>query len=86
MSLKSWEHVRDSGDHSLDVCTVFSVTVSFTTLFSTKEPTLWVQALTYFASKEICREKISEVLEQIDHYKLLQPLMVVQLLAQYKSV
>ncbi len=60
---------------------VFSIIII---ICSARERNLWVQALTYFASKDFCREKISEVLKYIDQHDLLQPLMVVQLLAQYK--
>jgi hypothetical protein len=50
--------------------------------FSQQEPSIWVQALTYFASREDCKEFIPRVLHHIEEKHLLQPLVVVQLLAQ----
>lgn len=49
--------------------------------FSNQEPSVWIQALIYCASHEECKERISEVLKHIEEQHLLQPLVVVQLLA-----
>ena len=53
-----------------------------------KDPSLWVQALSYFASQEECKRYIKEVLDKIEEGGLLQPLMVVQTLAdsQYATL
>lgn len=48
---------------------------------------LWVQALSYFASKdENCEAKIIEVLNSIDRDNLLPPLLILQILAQNQTV
>lgn len=47
-----------------------------------QDPNLWVQALSYFASKSDCKEKIVEVLGHIEADNLMPPLMVVQTLAE----
>ena len=41
-----------------------------------------MQALSYFASGEECKGKISEVLQHIEENHLMPPLMVVQTLAE----
>ena len=47
-----------------------------------KDPSLWGQALSYFAKKEEdCKKHIVQVLDHIDRCNLLSPLMVVQTLA-----
>jgi len=47
-----------------------------------QDTSLWSQALSYFARKEEdCRKHIREVLQHIDKYNLLSPLLVVQTLA-----
>ena len=48
---------------------------------SHKDPNLWVQALSYFASKDNCKSMIVEVLRHIEDNHLMPPLMVVQTLA-----
>eukprot|EP00795_Rhopilema_esculentum_P008547 gene8547-14548_t len=50
--------------------------------YGRQDTSLWSQALSYFARKEEdCRSQIREVLEHIDRYNLLSPLIVVQTLA-----
>ncbi|XP_028664283.1 vacuolar protein sorting-associated protein 11 homolog [Erpetoichthys calabaricus] len=50
--------------------------------YGDKETCLWEQALGYFARKEEdCKEYISAVLQHIDRYSLMPPLLVVQTLA-----
>ncbi|XP_074656340.1 vacuolar protein sorting-associated protein 11 homolog [Tubulanus polymorphus] len=50
--------------------------------FGMTDPSLWVQALSYFAKREDnCRTQIMEVLTHIDEQNLLPPLLVVQTLA-----
>ena len=51
---------------------------------SHQDPSLWVQALSFYASREDCRDKIPQVLQHIEEQHLLQPLMVVKLLAENK--
>jgi len=41
-----------------------------------------VQALSYFASKDNCKEQIVTVLQHVEDYHLLPPLMVIQTLAE----
>ena len=53
---------------------------------SKRDPQLWVQALSYFASREDCKAQISEVLQYIEEEHLMQPLMVVKLLAENRQV
>ncbi len=57
-------------------------------LYSRQDPNLWVQALSYFASVEKCKEFIAEVLHHIEANHLMPPLMVVQTLAdsQYATL
>ncbi len=50
--------------------------------FRHKDPNLWVQALSYFASKDNCQKQIVEVLQHVEDYHLMPPLMVVQTLAE----
>lgn len=51
--------------------------------YGTADRNLWVQALSYFASKEEdCKAQITEVLAHIDKRNLLPPLMVIDALAQ----
>ena len=50
--------------------------------FRRMEPNLWVQALSYFASRQECKAKITEVLHHIEENHLMAPLMVVQTLAE----
>lgn len=51
-------------------------------LLRTQDPNLWVQALSYFATKEKdCKPYIVDVLSQIDRHNLLPPLLVIQTLA-----
>ncbi|XP_070533237.1 vacuolar protein sorting-associated protein 11 homolog [Ptychodera flava] len=50
--------------------------------FGQQDPSLWVQALSYFAGKEEnCKPQIMEVLSHIDKKNLLPPLLVIQTLA-----
>lgn len=49
---------------------------------SRKDPNLWVQALSYFSSKDNCKDKIVEVLRHVEDNHLMPPLMVVQTLAE----
>ncbi|XP_046856298.1 vacuolar protein sorting-associated protein 11 homolog [Xenia sp. Carnegie-2017] len=50
--------------------------------YGSQDSNLWVQALSYFASKENdCRKYIMEVLNYIDRHNLLPPLLVLQTLA-----
>ncbi|XP_005091075.1 vacuolar protein sorting-associated protein 11 homolog isoform X1 [Aplysia californica] len=50
--------------------------------FGQQDPQLWVQALSYFASKEEnCKSQLMETLSHIDKKNLLPPLMVIQILA-----
>ncbi|XP_077990077.1 vacuolar protein sorting-associated protein 11 homolog [Glandiceps talaboti] len=50
--------------------------------FGQQDPSLWVQALSYFAGKEEnCKPQIMEVLAHIDKRNLLPPLLVIQTLA-----
>jgi hypothetical protein len=51
-------------------------------IYSHQDPNLWVQALSYFASKTDCKDKIVEVLKQIEENNLMPPLMVVQTLSE----
>ncbi|XP_064382449.1 vacuolar protein sorting-associated protein 11 homolog [Halichondria panicea] len=53
-----------------------------------QDPNLWVQALSYFASVEKCKDFIAEVLHHIEANHLMPPLMVVQTLAdsQYATL
>jgi hypothetical protein len=55
--------------------------------YGAKDPGLWVQALSYFATHEDeeCEDYIIEVLECIERQRLLPPLRVVQILAQNKT-
>ena len=55
---------------------------------SRQDPNLWVQALSYFASCEKCKDYIAEVLHHIEENHLMPPLMVVQMLAdsQYATL
>lgn len=47
-----------------------------------KDSSLWTQALSYFAKKEeYCKSHIIEVLNHIDKYNLLSPLLVIETLA-----
>eukprot|EP00794_Sanderia_malayensis_P012216 gene12216-13473_t len=47
-----------------------------------QDPSLWTQALSYFARREEdCRKYITEVLDHIAKYNLLSPLLVIQALA-----
>ncbi len=56
----------------LDICKKYGVS----------DRTLWIEALTYFASKEAdCRQYILEVLTHIEQKNLLPPLMVINALA-----
>jgi hypothetical protein len=51
--------------------------------YGDQERSLWVQALSYFATKrEPCEDEIIQVLESIERHNLLAPLMVVQTLSQ----
>ncbi|KAJ8020828.1 Vacuolar protein sorting-associated protein 11-like [Holothuria leucospilota] len=62
----------DKYDNILDVCK----------RYGTQDPNLWVQALSYFATKEKdCKPYIVDVLSQIDRHNLLPPLLVIQTLA-----
>jgi len=47
-----------------------------------QDPNLWVQALSYFASRQECKAKILDVLHHIEENHLMPPLMVVQTLAE----
>lgn len=47
-----------------------------------QDPNLWVQALSYFASRQECKAKILDVLRHIEENHLMPPLMVVQTLAE----
>lgn len=51
-------------------------------MYRHKDSNLWVQALSYFASKDNCKDKIVEVLQHVEDYHLMPPLMVVQTLAE----
>lgn len=52
-----------------------------------KDPSLWVQALSYFAEKDgDCRKEITEILNTISHRNLLPPLQVVQILSRNPNV
>lgn len=53
-----------------------------------QDPNLWVQALSYFASCEKCKDFIAVVLRHIEENHLMPPLMVVQTLAdsQYATL
>lgn len=63
---------HDKYDNILDVCK----------RYGTQDPNLWVQALSYFATKEKdCKPYIVDVLSQIDRHNLLPPLLVIQTLA-----
>jgi hypothetical protein len=65
---------------------------------SSKDPSLWVQVLSYFAScEENCSDKIAEVLKSIisitfhyspalDSTNILPPLLVIQILASKPNV
>lgn len=61
---------------------VYLFSLPLSPLVSNQEPTIWVQALTYCASREECKSYISQVLTFIEQHHLLQPLVVVQMLAQ----
>ena len=51
-------------------------------LYRTQDPNLWVQALSYFAGREVnCKTYIVEVLSHVDRRNLLPPLLVIQTLA-----
>ncbi|PIK39430.1 putative vacuolar protein sorting-associated protein 11-like [Apostichopus japonicus] len=63
---------HDKYDNILDVCK----------RYGTQDPNLWVQALSYFATKQKdCKPYIVDVLSQIDRHNLLPPLLVIQTLA-----
>ncbi|XP_027041585.1 vacuolar protein sorting-associated protein 11 homolog isoform X2 [Pocillopora damicornis] len=50
--------------------------------YGTSDPSLWVQALSYFARRETdCKSQIKEVLDHIDRGNLMSPLLVLQNLA-----
>ncbi|EDV22408.1 uncharacterized protein TRIADDRAFT_28801, partial [Trichoplax adhaerens] len=49
--------------------------------FGNNDPSLWTQALTYFADKENCKDHVAEVLSHI-LINLLPPLFVIQALAR----
>ncbi|XP_022806826.1 vacuolar protein sorting-associated protein 11 homolog [Stylophora pistillata] len=50
--------------------------------YGTSDPSLWVQALSYFARRETdCKSQIMEVLSYIDRGNLMSPLLVLQNLA-----
>ena len=54
--------------------------------FGDRDPSIWVQVLTYFANKsEDCRNEISEVLKVIDQQNLLPPLRVVEILSRNQT-
>jgi hypothetical protein len=53
------------------------------TRVSQRDPSLWIQALTYFASKEReCRQQIQDCLQIIDKGNILPPLIVVKILGK----
>jgi hypothetical protein len=54
--------------------------------YGDKDPNLWIQVLSYFASKEEdCQKEIMEVLGYIDRDNLLPPLLVIQILSEKKT-
>jgi len=54
--------------------------------YGDKDNNLWLQVLSYFASKdENCQKEITEVLGYIDRDNLLPPLLVIQILSQKSS-
>ncbi|EGG22194.1 RING zinc finger-containing protein [Cavenderia fasciculata] len=54
--------------------------------YGDKDPNLWVQVLSYFATnKENCQNEIAEVLSNIDKDNLIPPLLVIQILSQNKN-
>ncbi|GAM20486.1 hypothetical protein SAMD00019534_036610 [Acytostelium subglobosum LB1] len=54
--------------------------------YSDKDPNLWVQVLSYFATNnKDCQTEIGEVLMNIDKDNLIPPLLVIQILAQNKA-
>ena len=51
--------------------------------YGTKDPNLWVNVLTYFASKDsVPEEELQEVLQHIEREALLQPMLIIQILAK----
>lgn len=49
---------------------------------NSRNPQLWVRALTYFAQQDGCKKEILEVLSKIQQMNLIPPLRVVQILAK----
>ncbi|XP_052796081.1 vacuolar protein sorting-associated protein 11 homolog [Mya arenaria] len=49
--------------------------------FGNQDPSLWVQALSYFSKKENLKQQLGVVLHNIDKKNLLPPLLVIQTLA-----
>lgn len=51
--------------------------------YGTKDPNLWVNVLTYFASQEsVPEDSLQEVLLYIEKEALLQPMLIIQILAK----
>lgn len=61
---------------------IYSMHQFLTSIDRRQDPNLWVQALSYFASIDKCKEYIAEVLRHIETNHLMPPLMVVQTLAE----
>lgn len=75
-------HMHIQRIHLLARTTMYIHCICVNVLCSHQEPSLWVQALSFFVSREDCRDKIPLVLHHIEEKNLLQPLMVVKLLAE----
>ncbi|XP_078494941.1 vacuolar protein sorting-associated protein 11 homolog [Ciona intestinalis] len=56
--------------------------------YGEKDPTLWQQALTYFARQRDvdCRQHITQVLAHIEKHNLVPPLLVIQMLSKNSTV
>eukprot|EP01091_Cochliopodium_minus_P009138 TRINITY_DN2183_c0_g2_i2.p2 TRINITY_DN2183_c0_g2~~TRINITY_DN2183_c0_g2_i2.p2 ORF type:complete len:360 (+),score=112.16 TRINITY_DN2183_c0_g2_i2:1701-2780(+) len=65
----------------------FSQVLAVAKKYSKFDPTLWIQALTYFALVEEgeCEEQIVEVLKEIDKEDLLSPIRIIQILSMKKN-
>ena len=55
--------------------------------YGKNDPNLWVNVLTYFASqKEVPKVELSQVLDYIDREGLLQPMLIIQILAKNPQI
>eukprot|EP00055_Hartaetosiga_balthica_P005109 m.14455 g.14455 ORF g.14455 m.14455 type:complete len:1016 (-) comp4316_c0_seq1:135-3182(-) len=64
----------------------YNAVVSSCQIYSDAEPSLWAQALEFFANEEGCQTYLKQVLDHIDAKNLLPPLMVIEVLARYDQV